>query len=230
MTIGSLGYVFNDALVRRITEDGPDVYQVLCVRSIGLAALFAAVGRARGEHTRRFHFRRPLLIRVAAETVASAFFFAAIVRLEFANAQAILQVVPFAVTLAAALVLGEHVRMRQYIAIVVGFVGVMIVVRPATDGFSVWSLAVIASAGLLVVREYETREVDADTPALSIAFTTAVGLAAFRYAVLVGAVVFGYLMFDEVPDRFTVVGSLVIVATGVYAVHLERAKAEHPRT
>lgn len=273
MTLGSIGYVVNDALVRRATENGLGVYQVLCLRSIGLAGLFWVVGRSRGKQTRRDHIRRPLVLRVGAETLGSALFFAGIVRLEFANAQAILQVVPFAVTLAAAVVLRERVQFRQYLAILAGFTGVLIIVRPATDGFSAWSLAVLGSAALLVIRELATRDIDADTPALSIAFTTAAGLAVltgaltlfdgwhavsvesaflitlavgslavgyiftietvrigdlsvsapFRYTVLIGAVIIGYLMFDEVPDRWTMIGSFVILATGVYAVQLERS-------
>jgi len=128
----------------------------------------------------------------------------------------------------------------------------------------------IGSLGYVVNDAFIRRTTD--TPALSIAFVTAVALAAltgplslltgwhgfttgsglfltasvcslvfgylftiqtvrvgdlsvsapFRYSILVGAVVIGYLLFGEVPDRFTVIGSLVIVATGLYAVHLER--------
>ena len=81
MTIGSLGAVLNDAFVRRISQDGPDIFQVLCVRSIGLAIVFAVAGRLRGEQTTRAHFRRPLFLRVGAETIAAALFFAAIVHL-----------------------------------------------------------------------------------------------------------------------------------------------------
>jgi drug/metabolite transporter (DMT)-like permease len=272
MTVGSIGYVVNDAFVRRITEDGPSVYQVLCLRSVGLAALLAIIARMRGELTTRVHLTRPLLLRVSAETIATVLFFAAIVHLEFANAQAILQVVPFAVMLTAALVLRERVRLRQYAAILLGFAGVLIVVRPATDGFSAWSLAILASAAFLVIREFATRDVEANIPAFSVALMTAVGVAIltgalsvfddwraldpqgwfflaiaigalaigyvfaiktvrigdlsvtapFRYTVLVGAVIIGYFLFDEVPDRFTVIGCLVIVATGVYSVRLER--------
>ncbi len=279
MAIGSIGYVVNDGLVRRATENELGVYQVLCLRSIGLAGLFWVIGRTRGKQTTRAHLRAPLVMRVVAETLGSALFFAGIVRLEFANAQAILQVVPFAVTLAAAVVLGERVQVRQYVAILVGFTGVLIIIRPATEGFSAWSLAVLGSAALLVVREFATRDVDSDTPALSIAFTTAAGLAVltgglslfdgwravsfesagllalavcslavgyfftietvrvgdlsvsapFRYTVLLGAVIIGYLLFDEVPDRWTVIGSSIIFATGVYSVQLERTSARISR-
>ena len=278
MAVGSLGYVVNDAAIRRMTDEGPGVYQALCMRSIVLVFVLAALGRLRGEPTQRFHFGRPMVVRVGAEVAASALFFAAIVRLEFANAQAILQVSPVAVTLAAALILGERVTRLQYVAILAGFAGVMIVVRPATDGFSGWSLLVLGAAALLVVREFATRSLDEAVPAVSVALVTAGGLAVltavlslpggwhglnatavaslalsvgslvvgyiftiqtvrvgdlsvtspFRYTVIVGAVVAGYLMFDEVPDRFTVIGSLVIIVSGLWSIRLDRS-APQPR-
>lgn len=274
MVLGSLGYVVNDAFVRRATETGPDVYQVLCLRSIGIAAVFAFVGKMHVSERRRGIRQRSLLLRVGAEMAGSALFFAALIRLEFANAQAILQVVPFAVTLAAAIWLKERVDVRQYVAILIGFVGVVIVIRPATEGFSAWSLAAVGTATLMVVREFATRGVDPHTPAPTIAFATATGLglltavlspphqwvalpseavgslivsivslvigyhftiqtvrvgdlsvsAPFRYSILVGAVVMGFVLFGEVPDRFTVAGSLIIVATGIYAVRFERTR------
>ncbi|MEM7286149.1 MAG: DMT family transporter [Actinomycetota bacterium] len=278
MTLGSIGYVVNDAGIRRITDEGPGVYQALCMRSIVLVGVFAVVGHARGERTQRSHFTRPLLLRVAAEVGASALFFAAIVHLEFANAQAILQIAPVAVTLAAAVFLAERVSGAQYLAILLGFIGVLVVVRPATDGFSSWSLLVVASAALLVVREFATRSVDQRIPAVSVALVTAAGLAVltaglsapggwhalngttvaylalsvgslmvgyvftietvrvgelsvsapFRYTVIVGAVVVGYMLFDEVPDRYTVIGSLVIIVSGLWSIRLDRP-APSPR-
>ncbi len=274
MVLGSLGYVFNDAFVRQATNDGAGVYQILCMRSIGLAAVFGLAGKVH-RPDRRQAIRQPaLLLRVGAEMVGSALFFAAVIRLEFANAQAILQIVPFAVTLAAAAILRERVDPRQYVAILIGFAGVLIVMRPATSGFSAWSLAALGTATMMVVREFATRGVDPTTPASTIAFTTATGLAAlaavltipdgwhpltaenagflalsigslmigyhfaiqtvrvgdlsvsapFRYSILVGAVVIGYLLFDEIPDRWTVIGSTIIVATGIYAVRFDRRK------
>ncbi len=273
MTFASLGYVVNDGLVRKVTEEGAGVYQVLCMRSIGLATLFGVAGIVRGETTQRRHLQAPLLLRVAAEVIAAALFFAAVVRIEFANAQALVQVLPFLVTLAAAIVRGEKVALSQYLTILLGFVGVIVIVRPATDGFSAWSLVVLLAASVLVVRELATRRVDSTTPLVSISFVTAVGLALltgalslpgwvalparaylwltlsvialvvgyvfsietirvgdlsvsapFRYVVLPGAVVIGYLLFGEVPDQFTIVGSLIILATGVFAVQSERTR------
>ncbi len=176
MAVGSLGYVVNDALIRAATDEGLDVYQALFLRGIAMSTLFLAAGRVRGEHLTRERLRRPLVIRVLAELGATALFFAALVRMPFGTAQTILMLVPFAVTVVAALHLGERVSAQQYAAVIVGFVGVLIVVRPATDSFSWWSLAVVASAALMVVRELATRRVGRDTPALPIALLTAVGL------------------------------------------------------
>lgn len=174
MAIGSLAYVTNDAAVRLATEEGLGVYQVLSLRGMAMVVLFAAVGHIRGEQPRRVHLEPALWARVTAEVVGTVFFFAALVRMEFANAQAILQIVPLLVTLAAATLLGEHVSRRRYATIVIGLVGVMVIIRPATDGFTAWSLVVVLSVIALVARELATRRVRVDTPALSIALLTAV--------------------------------------------------------
>jgi drug/metabolite transporter (DMT)-like permease len=176
MAIGSLGYVVNDALIRAATDEGLDVYQALFLRAVAMSTLFAAAGELRGQRLTIERLRRPLVIRVLAELGATALFFAALVRMPFGNAQTILMLVPFAVTVVAAVHLGERVSTQQYAAVMIGFVGVLVVVRPATDSFSWWSLAVVASAALMVVRELATRQVDRRTPALPIALLTALGL------------------------------------------------------
>ncbi len=173
MAIGSLAYVLNDAAVRLATEEGLGVYQVLAFRGAAMVVLFAAVGRVRGEQPRHRHLEPAMWARIAAEVIGTVLFFAALVRMEFANAQAILQIVPLLVTLAAAALLGERVSGRRYTTILVGLVGVMIIIRPATEGFTGWSLVVVLGVVALVARDLATRRVRTDTPALSIALLTA---------------------------------------------------------
>lgn len=272
MVIGSLGYVTNDALIRAATDEGLDVYQALFLRGLAMSAIFAAATRMRGPGLRRDQLSRPLVLRVVAELIGTALFFGALVQLEFANAQTILLIVPFAVTVVAALVFGESVSRRQYAAVLAGFVGVLLVVQPATDGFSVWSIAVVGAAAMLTIREFATRSVPTDVPASSIALVTAVGItvmtgviatftgwnaitlralvlvlcacvclvvgyvftietvrvgdlgvsAPFRYTTLLGAVVFGYVLFDEIPNALTIVGCSIIVLAGLWAIALDR--------
>jgi drug/metabolite transporter (DMT)-like permease len=117
------------------------------------------------------------LLRVAAEVVVAAAFFAAVVQIEFANAYTILMAAPLAVTVVAAR-RGEHVTRSQYLLVATGFAGVVAVVRPTPDGFSPWALLMIAAAAALVVREFATQQVEATTPPLAIALLTAVAITA----------------------------------------------------
>ena len=73
-------------------------------------------------------------------------FFAGIIRLEFANAQTILMLVPFAVTLVASRRLGEQVSAQRYGLIALGSIGVVAVVRPTPGDFSPWALLVVVAA------------------------------------------------------------------------------------
>lgn len=175
MAIGSMAYVLNDAVVRLATEDGLGVYQALALRGAAMVVLFAMVGAVRGEQLRRSQLESALWVRVGAEMVGTVLFFAALVRMEFANAQAILQIVPLVVTLAAAMVLGERVSARRYATIMIGLIGVMIIIRPATEGFTAWSLAAVGAVLAMVVRELATRRLQTATPALAIALLTAIG-------------------------------------------------------
>ncbi len=177
MTIGTIGYVLNDALVRRATDQGLGVYQSLFLRSVAISVLFAALVVARGEKISLSTVRGPVIVRMAAEISGAALFFGAFVHIDFANAQTILLIVPMAVTLSAALWLGEQVSGRLYATVLAGFVGVVLVVQPATSQFSGWSLVILASAAFLVVREFATRNVRADVSASFVALITAVGLA-----------------------------------------------------
>lgn len=174
MALGSLAYVLNDAAVRLSSEDGLGVYQVIALRGVAMALLFLLVGRLRGELPNKQDLTTPVVVRVVAEVLGTVLFFTALVRMEFANAQAILQIVPLLVTLAAATILGERVSARRYATILIGLIGVVIIIRPATEGFTAWSLMVVLAVVAVVIRELATRSVPATTPALSIALITAV--------------------------------------------------------
>jgi len=107
--------------------------------------------------------------------VGTAAFFAGLVRLDFANAQTILMLVPFAVTVVAAR-FGESVSLRRYALVALGFLGVLAVVRPTPADFSPWTLLVVGAAVTLVVREFATKQIAPDLPSLPIALLTAVAI------------------------------------------------------
>lgn len=184
MALGSLAYVVNDGLVRVGTENGLDVYQALFLRGCGMIVVLAVFSGVRGQTVDRRRLTRPLGLRIAAEVVATATFFAALIRLEFANAQTILMLVPFVVTVVAGRQ-GEQVSRRRFALVALGFVGVIAVVRPTPSAFSPWTLLVVAAAAALVVREFATRGVDGDMPPLPIALLTAIAITLMMGAISV---------------------------------------------
>ena len=268
MSVGSSAAVVNDGLVRVAVEDGLDVYQALFLRGSAMILILAVAGRVRDERLDHRRLSRPLVVRVGAEVVVAATFFAAIVHLEFANAQTILMLAPFAITIVAAR-RGEPVSRRRYVLVAIGFAGVVAVVRPTPDGFTPWTLLVMVGAAALVVRELATRRIEPETPPLPIALLTAVAIAVmsgaislttgwaaptlrslavlalacvfliagylfvietartgdlrvsapFRYTTVVGAVLFGLVVFDETPDPLTIVGCTLILGAGVITAH-----------
>ena len=183
MVIGSLGYVVNDGLIRAATDQGLDVFQALFLRGLTMTVILAGFMAATGQAFARSQLGGPLVVRVGAELGASALFFAGLVQLEFANAQTILMLVPFAVTVAAAALLHEPVTARHYLAVILGFAGVIAVMRPLPGQFSAWSIVVAVSALFLVVRELATRRIDRSVSPLPIA-----ALTAFALTVLTGMI------------------------------------------
>jgi len=186
MALGSTAAVINDGLVRVATEDGLDVYQALFLRGCGMIVILIIAGRARRQRFDKRFLTRPLVVRGAAEVVVAAAFFAAILRIEFANAYTILMAAPLAVTVVAAK-RGENVTRNHYVLMATGFAGVVAVIRPTPDGFSPWALLMVVAAAALVVREFATQRVEATTPPLAIALLTAVAVTAMAGGISVAA-------------------------------------------
>lgn len=220
MALAGLAVTANDAFLRSITDDGPGPYQVLCMRSIAVALLFLIVGRVRGEHTRRADLSGPLFVRTGSEVIAAACFYTALVRVEFANIQAIMQVTPLMVTLGAALYLRERVTQAHYLTVLVGFIGVVVLVRPGTDAFTPWALFAVAGAVLATVREFATRRIPVSVPLVSISFVTAIALASLTAALSIAD------GWEPMPGSgwLRMAGSVVTLSIGyvlsVYAVRV----------
>ncbi len=93
---------------------------------------------------------------------------AALAHLPLANTSAIFQALPLAITLGAALIFGEPVGWRRWSAIVAGFIGVLIIVRPGLAGFSQYSLFALVSVAFCALRDLATRQIPAQIPSLFI--------------------------------------------------------------
>src|SRR5690606_12013902 len=104
---------------------------------------------------------RTVLLRHLGEVVGSATFVAALVLTTLSSASAILQATPLAVTLGAALFLGESVGWRRWTAVCIGFVGVLLIIQPGLAGFTPASLLAVVAVAALALRDVCSRAVPA---------------------------------------------------------------------
>lgn len=205
--------------------------------------------------------------------------FWAIVHLPLAQAIALSYSSPLFVTIAAVIVLGEVVRARRWTAVIVGFLGVLVIVRPGSDDFSAGSLvavlAAVASASAAISIKFLSRTEHPDAivlyttliwvpmsllPAL-LYWETPAGIT-WLWIVLAGflgttahmlwtralrlgeasmltpisflqvlvVAVFGWFLFGEALDRWTVLGAAIIFGSNVYIARREAQLARQAVT
>ena len=225
------------------------VGQLLWLRACAaLLVLLPMVWKRRADFR---HLERPWLqlLRVTLSTVEVAAFFLATVYLPLADVITYYLAGPIFVTAMSGLLLGEHVGWRRWTAILVGFCGVLIALRPSAQTIS-WP-AMIALGGSLsfAVLMLITRSLRA-TPDIVLATsqfggTFILGLVLFfaagiisvaallcvnrslklapasvvvpyQYSMIVWAVIFGFVVFGDVPSWATIVGAAIIIAAGLY--------------
>jgi drug/metabolite transporter (DMT)-like permease len=112
----------------------------------------------------------PVLTRAVGEIMGTVCFISAIVFTPLSTASAILQATPLVVTLGAALFLGENVGWRRWAAISVGFMGVLMIIRPGLDGFSPLSLFAVGGVFGLALRDISTRKISKSLSSMQLSF------------------------------------------------------------
>ena len=177
MSLSMAGFTFNDSIVKLLTND-MNVAQVILLRGAVASLLIYLLARQR----RALRPLRILLdpwvaIRVIGELGGTLTFLVGLSHIPLANASAILQALPLAVTMAAALFLSEPVGWRRWGAILTGFVGVLIIVRPGLEGFSPYALMIVGTVIFAAVRDIATRKINAAIPSLFLSTVTAAGVA-----------------------------------------------------
>ena len=125
-----------------------------------------------------------MAVRILGEIGAALFFIAAILRMPFANAAAILQFIPLVTTVAAAWLFAERVGWQRWSAGAVGLVGVVMVLQPGTAGFTWWSLLAVAAMLCMSLRDLATTRIDRSVPTLMIGAVSAGGAAVGGLALL----------------------------------------------
>lgn len=280
MVLSMAGFAINDALIKTLDGSLP-TGQIMGLRGFFLSVLIMLLIWQRGLFSRvREAFTGIVFLRASMELLATLFFLSALMQLPFANISAILQSLPLAVTLGAALVFKEAVGWRRWLAIAIGFFGVLIIIRPGSTGFDPASILVAISVLFAAARDLSTRALPKALPSLLVTAATAVLVSLFgfclvliqgswvpleieqvktlgfssvflfvgyhfiilamrtgevayvvpyRYTSLLFSIILGYVFFAEVPDKYTILGSAIVISMGLFTLYRELVRAKSGR-
>jgi drug/metabolite transporter (DMT)-like permease len=162
-------FVINDTLVKLAAKELP-THQILFLRGLFATTLICAAVVQKGLHRNLAGLRSPLVLtRCLIEVFIAYTFIGALAVLPLADINAILLLSPLMITVIAALVLKETVRWRRWSAVLVGFIGMLLVVKPGGSTFQAAALLALMSTTGVAVRDVLTRRIPADIPTLIIA-------------------------------------------------------------
>lgn len=269
-----LSFAFLDATAKYL-NGYMDTLQVVWARYTGAFVLaliiFNPVSRPGLMRTSRPVLQLVRSAMLLGSTIAN---FIAFRYLQLDQALAILFSTPFMVAILAGPLLGEWIGWRRWIAILVGFAGVLLVTRPGVGDVHWAALYSVASAVFYALYIVATRVLSrSDSSDTTLFYSNLVGavamlpvmpfvwktpddpfiiflmvvfgafgsfghyllivahrlapasvLAPFMYTQLVWATGFGYFVFGDVPNRWTLAGAAVVVASGLYLLHRERVR------
>ncbi|WJS84684.1 DMT family transporter [Paracoccus sp. TOH] len=177
MTLSMAAFICNDTLMKAVTQTLP-LYESVAIRGGMVLALMVLVAQRQGGLRLRVPRTDlgPLVLRTFADIASTVLYLLALRRMALADIAAIMQALPLAVTLAAALFFRERLGWRRLMAIGIGFLGVLLILRPGTGAFDRWSAVALASMLLIVVRDMATRTFSTRIGSSSIAFYAALAV------------------------------------------------------
>ncbi len=259
-----------DALIKWASAVYP-IGQIIFFRNLlAFVPVFIYVSQAGGLAVLRTRRLGGHIVRGIVGILSMVCIFSAFALMPLAEAVALALSAPIFMTALSVPLLGEQVGIRRWSAVIVGFVGVLIMTRPGTGVFQPVALLAVGGAlfyalAMISIRRLGTTESSATTVFYFTLFATAAGaaslpfqwvapdlagylqlvgiglvggvaqlaltqafrlapvglIAPFDYGALVFAVLFGYALWNEVPDAWIVAGSLVVIASGLYILYRE---------
>lgn len=184
MSVSMAGFTMNDAITKAVSES-MNMGQVMLLRGVFATLLVGLIAWQQGAlHAPRTALHPMVMLRVFGDAGATVCFLVALAHLPLANVSAVLQALPLAVTMGAALVFGEPVGWRRWLAISAGFVGVLVVVKPGVEGFNAYALLALASVFFCAIRDLATRRIPTEIPTFLVSTVTAAAVAVTGAAIL----------------------------------------------
>lgn len=169
-------FVINDTFVKLASEE-LGTAQIIFIRgsfAIAMVLVLAFATGALKEWPR--HGWGVMALRTVGEIGGTVLFLTALFHMPIANVTAILQAMPLLMTVWSALMLGEVVRWRRWLAVIAGFVGMILVVQPGTGAFDVYALIAVASLLFSSMRDLCSRFLPATIPTVFVALVSMVSV------------------------------------------------------
>ena len=267
MLAGMFLFAAADVLAKVLTEHFHPV-QIFWFRQIALLLGVLVILSIHGRSVLQTSRRALQITRGTLVVFSSLLFIYAVRHVPLADAVAASFVAPFFLTILGALVLGEKVGIRRWSAVVVGFVGALIIVRPGMNAVHPAVMLVVVAAACYATRQVLGRLLaDTDKSITTITYTAltasfiasltlpffwiwpatgaqwlillgmalcggvgevmvikaleaaeAAAVAPIHYTLIIWGTLYGYLVFDQLPDQWTWAGTAIIVSAGIYTL------------
>ena len=133
-------------------------------------------------------FTRTVLLRSLFDVMGSFMFVSALMHMPIANLSSVMQSVPLVVVVVAVIFLGEHAGLTRAAAVIVGFIGVLLIVKPTPQTFTIYEFLAIGTVVVVALRDLVTKRIPANVPLLIVALANAifVSLSGFGYGLAQG--------------------------------------------
>jgi len=238
------------SIVRYLSADLHPFVIVFFRNFFGLLAITALIAKT-GLKSLQTQHPELQLARIFIGLLAMLSWFYALSRVPITNATALSFSSTIFATLAAWLILGERMRVRRWMAIFVGLVGVVVVLRPGLDGFNIYALLVIASTAAWGISITIVKKLSETDPALlywqwpslqqfiwlmligalasgghycmtsALRLTDTAIVMSVDFSRLIWTTIIGYIFFKDLLDQWTLVGALIIFASAWYIIFRE---------
>ncbi len=188
--------------------------------------------------------------------------------LSLADVHSVGSLTPVIIVMLSSIFLKEKVSPKTWIAIFIGFVGVLIILRPGSSIFDFKSLIPLMAAFFLGLYQVVTKKASVyDSTETSLFYTSIIGLIImtvlgniywqptninsyflflatglffslgiylqiialsmarasiiqpFHYTLIFWAIILGYIFYNDIPDLFTILGTIVITASGIFVIN-----------
>jgi len=211
-----LAFTIEDTFIKKLSAS-VSTGQILIVLGVICGFVFLIMALVTRRPVLTVAAWRPLpLIRASCEAVGALTFVTALALVDLSTVAAVFQSLPLAITMGAAVFLREHVGWRRWSAIVVGFIGVLLIIRPGLEGFQPESLFVVAAVMAVATRDLITRRID---PGVS---SAVVSLQAYLAVIVAGGLLMIFTAEPIAPlqsfEVWPYLGAAVFSVLGYYAI------------